>query len=109
MAADTLNSTEFAADPRLRPFELYQVAEARDRILRLLAEAPDGGSLERFLPGPDRHAGNGGAPGKLRRRSAWPSTFIAGLELAKQGTVALGQARDFAAIHVAPAFAGPPA
>jgi hypothetical protein len=49
VAADTLN-TEFATDPRLRPFELYQVAEARDRILRLLAEAPDGGSLERFLP-----------------------------------------------------------
>jgi hypothetical protein len=61
VAADTLNSTEFATDPRLRPFELYQVAEARDRILRLLAEAPDGGSLERFLPGPDRHAGKGGA------------------------------------------------
>jgi segregation and condensation protein A len=43
-AADT--TTVYQA----RPFELYQVAEARDRILRLLAGAPDGGSLERFLP-----------------------------------------------------------
>ena len=33
----------------------------------------------------------------------------AGLELAKQGDVVLGQAGDFAAIHVAPASAGPPA
>jgi hypothetical protein len=31
-----------------------------------------------------------------------PSTFIAGLELAKQGDVALGQGGDFDAIHVAP-------
>ena len=28
---------------------------------------------------------------KFRRRSAWSSTFIAGLELAKQGDVVLGQ------------------
>jgi chromatin segregation and condensation protein Rec8/ScpA/Scc1 (kleisin family) len=36
----------------------------------------------------------------LRLRSAWSSTFIAGLELAKQGDVVLGQGEDFEAIHV---------
>jgi segregation and condensation protein A len=32
------------------PFEPYPVAEARERILRRLAEIPDGAPLERFLP-----------------------------------------------------------
>jgi hypothetical protein len=45
-----------AADPatvyQARPFELYAVAEARERILQLLAEAPEGAPLERFLPDP---------------------------------------------------------
>jgi segregation and condensation protein A len=85
-----------------RPFELYQVAEARERILRRLAEAPDGGSLDRFLPELAKFS-EGGVWAKLRLRSAWSSTFIAGLELAKQGDVVLGQGRDFQAIHVAPA------
>ena len=35
------------------------------------------------------------APGALRRRSAWSSTLIAGLELARQGEVKLGQGGGF--------------
>jgi segregation and condensation protein A len=93
-AADT--ATVYQA----RPFELYAVAEARERILRLLAAAPEGASLERFLPDPT-DLPESGARGKLRLRSAWSSTFIAGLELAKQGDVVLGQGEDFEAIHVA--------
>jgi segregation and condensation protein A len=87
---------------RARPFELYQVAEARARIRRLLVEAPEGAPLERFLPDP---AGNLASEKwrKIRGRSGWASTFIAGLELAKQGEVVLGQGGDFEAIHVAPA------
>jgi segregation and condensation protein A len=83
-AADT--ATVYQA----RPFELYAVAEARERILRLLAAAPAGASLEQFLPDPAGISENQ-AREKLRRRSAWSSTFIAGLELAKQGDVVLGQ------------------
>jgi segregation and condensation protein A len=98
------------ADPRAetapvyqaQPFAPYPVAEARARILRLLEAAPDGGFLERFLPDAAASAEPpGGAT--LRRRSAWASTFIAGLELARQGAVVLGQRGDFEAIHVAPA------
>jgi segregation and condensation protein A len=98
------------ADPRAetapvyqaRPFAPYPVAAARARILRLLEAAPDGGFLEGFLPEPTERS-EPEAPGTLRLRSAWASTFIAGLELAKQGVVVLGQAGDFQAIHVAPA------
>jgi segregation and condensation protein A len=85
---------------RARPFELYAVAEARERILRLLAATPEGAPLARFLPDPA-----GGLESerwtKIRRRSGWASTFIAGLELARQGDVVLGQGGDFEPIHVA--------
>jgi segregation and condensation protein A len=87
---------------RARPFELYQVAEARDRIRRLLAETPEGAPLERFLPDPTGHPASEKWT-KIRRRSGWASTLIAGLELAKQGEVVLGQGGDFEVIHVAPA------
>jgi segregation and condensation protein A len=84
------------------PFALYQVAEARKRILQLLAEAPEGAPLARFLPEPAQTSERE-VCAKIRLRSAWSSTFIAGLELAKQGEVVLGQGRDFEPIHVAPA------
>jgi segregation and condensation protein A len=91
-----------AAVYRPRPLDLYPIAEARERILRRLREMPDGAPLARFLPGPPGIAENELGE-KLRRRSAWSSTLIAGLELAKQGDVLLGQAGDFEVIYVAPA------
>jgi hypothetical protein len=75
---------------RARPFALYAVAEARARILRLLAETPEGAPLARFLPDPAEIA-DSESYRALRRRSAWSSTLIAGLKLAKQGDVVLGQ------------------
>jgi segregation and condensation protein A len=79
--------------------DLFAVAEARDRILRRLAETPEGGSLDRFLPDmPD--VTESGTRSALRRRSAWASTFAASLELARQGAVVLEQEADFLAIQV---------
>ena len=84
--------------------ELYAVAEARDRILRFLTETPDGAPLERLLPEVEELSEQ--APrSALRRRSAWSSTFVASLELAKQGEVALDQKTAFTSIHVSPARA----
>ena len=82
--------------------ELYVVADARERILRRLAETPEGAPFERFLPDPPVIAA-GEVLDPLRRRSAWSSTLIASLELAKQGEVVLGQGDDFQSIYVAPA------
>jgi segregation and condensation protein A len=79
---------------RPRWFEPHAVPEARDRILRRLAETPDGGPLGRFLP--DASA----ADTPLRRRSAWSSTFAASLELTKRGDVALAQGGLFMPIRV---------
>jgi segregation and condensation protein A len=80
-------------------FDLYTVADARDRILRLLAAAPRWVALDRLLPDAPEQADHEPHRG-LRRRSAWSSTFMASLELARQGDVALGQGGDFRPIHV---------
>jgi len=85
---------------RLPALDLYDIPEARDRILRLLAESGEGLSLDQLLPGPNQQMDQPQTETRLRRRSAWSSTFVASLELAKQGDVALVQAENFDPIIV---------
>ncbi|MEA2769431.1 MAG: segregation and condensation protein [Acetobacteraceae bacterium] len=92
------DAPETATRYRPLPFAPYAVAEARDRILRLLAGMPDGGLLDQFLP--DQPADDSEPWRELRRRSGRASTFIASLELAKQGDVALAQEAAWAVIEV---------
>ncbi len=83
------------------PLPLHTVAQARDRILQRLSDTPDGTQLAQLLP---NEVLDSDAPHRvLRQRSGWATTLVAGLELAKQGTVAMGQGGDFEPIHVAPA------
>jgi segregation and condensation protein A len=79
--------------------DLHSPLDARQRILALLASLPDGAVFERFLPAAEaeRHIP---AREPLRRRSAWASTLLAGLELAREGTVALMQEATFMPIHL---------
>ncbi|MDX5929304.1 MULTISPECIES: ScpA family protein [Acidiphilium] len=85
---------------RLPALDLYDIPEARDRILRLLAESGEGLSLDQLLPGPNQQTAQPPTETRLRLRSAWSSTFVASLELAKQGDVALAQAENFDPIIV---------
>jgi segregation and condensation protein A len=88
---------------RYRPAwtDLYPVAEARERILRILGEGGDGGTLGHFLPEHLSVADPGELPGaSLRTYSAWASTFSASLELAKQGDAALAQEEAFQPIYL---------
>jgi hypothetical protein len=62
------------------------IAARLGRVLRTAGPC----SHTQFLPDPPVIA-ESEAREKLRRRSAWSSTLIAGLELAKQGNVVLGQ------------------
>ena len=87
--------------PRYRPhwLDLHSIPDARLRIMRLLAASPDGQELDQLLP--ERTGGaEGGTEPALKRRSAWTSTFVASLELAKQGKVGLEQNQVFAPIRV---------
>jgi segregation and condensation protein A len=81
---------------RPEPPDLFRVPEALERLRQLLAATPGGGPLESFLPAvPGRHA-----RARLKRRSALASTFLAGLELARDGHVALEQATAFGRLHI---------
>ena len=84
-------------------WDLHPVPEARERILRLLGQAGEGRALGALLPAA---AMEGSTPETaLRRRSGWTSSFVASLELAKQGEVVLEQGEDFSPIQVSPALA----
>ena len=88
---------------RYRPVwrDLYSVAEARDRILRILGEGGDGETLGHFLPEHLSVADTGQPPeASLGLYSAWASTFSASLELAKQGDTALAQEEAFQPIYL---------
>jgi segregation and condensation protein A len=87
--------------PRWR--DLHAVDDARERILQLLADTPDGAPLAWFLPAASD--GETVVAPALRRRSAWTSTFVASLELTKQGDVTLTQEGVFSPIHLRPALA----
>ncbi len=82
--------TETRYRPRDR--EPYSVTHARARILRRLAAAGAAQTLDRLLPeDTEGHASQSLRLAERRRRAAWSSTFIASLELAKQGDVTLTQ------------------
>ncbi len=81
---------------RPRPPELWSVAQAIARIRALLGQAPPGTELGHFLPTvpthePDRN---------LKARAALASTLVAGLELAREGQMALRQEDTFGTIRV---------
>lgn len=95
-----------------RPAALWRVSVALAHLHRLLAEqrggaataGQEGGtSLWRFLPDAAALEAAGLAPGAvpdaaLLSRSAAASTFVAGLELAREGRLALAQTEGFGAI-----------
>ena len=83
---------------RLPALDLYDIPEARDRILRRLSESEAALRLDQLLPGPDQQTAQ--PPTRLRLRSAWSSKFVASLELARQGDVVLAQEANFDPIIV---------
>ena len=85
-----------ADDVRRRPPRLWQVTEAIARMRRLLELVPEGGELGGFLP----KLSGADTDGALRCRAAIASTLVAGLELARAGTVALDQDAAWTAIRV---------
>jgi len=93
--------------PRYAPpvLDVWTLAEALQHLQTQLHRHPAGGALQHFIP--ERE---GSEAGELRRRSGLASTFLAGLELAKQGRVVLQQQENFGALQVRlSADAGAPA
>ena len=81
---------------RPRPPPLWQVSDAIARMHQLLGALPDGSPLTALLP-----TVGGTEPGRaLRRRVAISSTLVAGLELARAGSLALDQDMPWTPIRV---------
>ena len=76
--------------PQMAP--VLAIAEARERLERMLGKISDWSALTTLLP----FEWSGGA----RRRSAVASTLLAALEMARDGKVQLQQASPFAEIYV---------
>jgi segregation and condensation protein A len=74
------------------PLELFSLDEALERLSHLLGRMPDWTTLASFVP----H----GAGGPLTGRSALASTFLASLQLAKEGSLELRQDGAFAPIFL---------
>jgi segregation and condensation protein A len=75
---------------RPQPVNLWSVQDALARLGTLIGRLPDWSELQRFLPD---------APATpLQRRGALASTLIAGLEMARSGTLALRQDDAFGPI-----------
>ncbi|MFS0738485.1 ScpA family protein [Sphingomonas sp. 1P06PA] len=70
---------------------VFSLDQALDRIAALIGQRPDWSTLESFLPD---------ASDPDYRRSALASSFVAALELARQGRIALAQDAPFAPLMV---------
>lgn len=80
---------------------VYSIPEARLRILRFVAEVTGSKRLDELLPDDIRSALiNNQAIPERRRRAAVSTTFIAALELTKQGDVAVEQDAFLAPVRV---------
>jgi segregation and condensation protein A len=77
---------------QIEPMQFFSVEEAAERLGRMLGIAIDWQTLEAFLPA--------GLTDPTRRRSAMASTFVAGLQLAKEGAVELRQTERFGPIFL---------
>jgi segregation and condensation protein A len=77
---------------QIEPMQFFSVEEAAERLGRMLGIAIDWQSLEAFLPA--------GLTDPGRRRSAIAATFVAGLQLAKDGQIELRQTERFGPIHL---------
>ena len=81
---------------QLRFIKLWRVRDAMAQITRMLEMRPQGGALASFLPTVDAV----GSDKELRCRAAVASTFLAGLELARDSTVAINQGTGWQAIFI---------
>jgi segregation and condensation protein A len=79
---------------RPKPRRLWSVQEAIQQLGRVLGEFPSWAVLQRFLPAGDL----GASLDTVERRAALASTLIAGLEMARGGTLELRQERAFGPI-----------
>ncbi|MFT5538609.1 MAG: segregation and condensation protein A [Alphaproteobacteria bacterium] len=93
-AYGSIQSRETDATLHIAAQELFSVEQAVVRLRRLLGQIPDWQSLVTFLPD--------GVKDGIFRRSAVASTFVATLELVRQGQAEVRQEGAFRPIYIRP-------
>jgi segregation and condensation protein A len=95
----------FAPPPVYRQVipNLWRIGDAMERIQKMLPDYPEGAEMGAFLPAVPIEDLNK----TLKARAAVASTFVAGLELTKQNTLAIAQSAFFEPVtfHAYPASA----
>ena len=91
-----LRLPEQADADELKFIKLWRVPDAMARITRLLQVRPQGGPLASLLPKVDAV----GSDKELRCRAAVASTFLAGVELARDGTLQLRQQQHWRTVLI---------
>jgi segregation and condensation protein A len=83
----------FAPPPVCRQVipDLWRIGDAMERIQKMLPGFADGAGMEAFLP----HIKGENFDRTLKARAAVASTFVAGLELAKQEVLGIHQSSPF--------------
>jgi segregation and condensation protein A len=76
--------------------DLWRVPDALARIRSILVERPEGGDMSQFLPSLSADTANR----DLRARAAIASTLLAGLELGREGVLAIDQSSDFGLVRL---------
>ncbi|MDP4796688.1 MAG: segregation/condensation protein A [Rhodospirillales bacterium] len=90
--ADQQRRKNAHAPMQIEAFEIYTVEDALQRLRRLVGMTPDWQDLWSFLPE--------NLKGVLLTRSAVASTFVASLEMAKEGKLLLRQSSSFGPIYL---------
>jgi hypothetical protein len=80
---------------QLHPVPFWSISDAAARIALLLEGLPEGARLEAFVPAIGASTGRA-----LRCRAAVASTFVAGLELTREGGLTLHQEITWHPIHM---------
>ncbi|SDB74361.1 segregation and condensation protein A [Belnapia rosea] len=81
---------------RPRPPALWRVPDALERMRALLPTVGEGANLSAFLPS----LSEARARSQLQRRAALAATFVAGLELGREGALTLNQREPFASVYL---------
>ena len=83
---------------RPRPAALWRVPDALEWMRQMLPTVGEGADLSAFLPPPSEER----ARSQVQKQAALASTFMAGLELGREGVVALDQSEAFGTVRILP-------
>lgn len=82
---------------QIKPLDLFSIEEAYNRLSGMLGVMPEWSALESFMPIVEAANGEGS---NLTRRSALAATFVASLEMAKNGLIEIRQEQRYGHIFL---------